>query len=45
MKPLRPLLLQGAAWAAVLGVMGAVFAAYLSPETVMALATRVWACF
>ncbi len=33
------------AWAAVAAVLAAVFAAYLSPHLVVALANRVWACF
>jgi hypothetical protein len=34
------------AWtAAVVALLAAVFAAYLSPHTVMDLATRVWSCF
>ncbi len=33
------------ATAAALGVLGAVFAAYLNPHVVVDLANRVWACF
>ncbi len=36
----RPLL-----WAAVAVVLGATFAAYLSPHMVVDLASRVWSCF
>jgi hypothetical protein len=32
-------------WAVVATVLGAVFAAYLNPHTVVDLANRVWACF
>ncbi len=41
----RPLLVRGAAWAAALLALGAVFAAYLDPHLVVDLANRVWACF
>ncbi len=36
---------RAAAWAGVAVVLGAVFAAYLNPDTVVDLANRVWACF
>ncbi len=32
-------------WAALALVLGAVFAAYLSPHMVVDLASRVWSCF
>lgn len=33
------------AWAAVAALLAAVFAAYLDPQLVFDLASRVWACF
>lgn len=36
---------RAAAFAAVALALAAVFAAYLDPQMVFALATRVWACF
>lgn len=35
----------GLAWAGVAAVLGLVFAAYLDPHTVRALADQVWSCF
>jgi hypothetical protein len=32
-------------WAAALGSLAAVFAAYLNPHFAVDLASRVWACF
>ncbi|WP_374674171.1 hypothetical protein [Ideonella sp.] len=43
--PVRPRWLRGAAWVGALVVLGAVFAAYRDPHTVVDLANRVWACF
>ena len=40
MKPRRLL-----GWAAAAAALAAVFAAYLSPHTMVDLANRVWACF
>lgn len=36
---------RGAAWAAALLVLAAVFAAYLDPHMAVDIANRVWACF
>jgi hypothetical protein len=33
------------AWAAVLAVLAAVFAAYLKPDFVVVLANQIWSCF
>ncbi|EGJ12292.1 MULTISPECIES: hypothetical protein [Rubrivivax] len=33
------------AWIVAVAVLGAVFAAYRDPHTVVDLATRVWSCF
>jgi len=40
----RPLV-QIAGWLTAAAVLGAVFAAYLSPHFAVDLATRFWACF
>jgi hypothetical protein len=42
MKPHRRTLL---AWAAATLALAAVFTAYLQPQAVVDLATRVWSCF
>ena len=34
-----------AAWIAVLAALGLTFAAYLHPDMVLDVATRVWSCF
>ena len=38
-------LLRAVAWVAALAVLGAVFMAYLNPNLMVDLATRLWACF
>lgn len=45
MKKSRQTHLRLAAWLVVAVALGAVFAAYLNPHTVVDLANRVWSCF
>lgn len=45
MTTTRPALLRAAIWSLAAVALAAVFALYLRPDLVLAVATQVWACF